>query len=161
MPVKLSDISWFFNSWVTGKRWRSVLVFPFFIFVRQRCLLKVLRFNMRRITINIQLISLWHSKNRSKWKTINSIKFYRHKTTFSLSLSLEEFYFRWLQNSSMEIGETAWIPLIFNHLNWNPNLSRPKPSPNLTQPSKPCQNPAQNSQNCPQMHLIVILQTVI
>ena len=34
---------------------------------------------------------------------------------------LDEFYFRWLENSVIEIGKSALIPLIFHHLNWNPS----------------------------------------
>ena len=34
---------------------------------------------------------------------------------------LDEFYFRWLKNDV--IGNAAKIPLIFNHLNWNPYKS--------------------------------------
>ena len=31
----------------------------------------------------------------------------------------KEFYFRWLENSVIEIEKAAYNPLIFNHLNWN------------------------------------------
>ena len=39
---------------------------------------------------------------------------------------LDEFYFRWFQNSFIDKGKAEWNSLIFNHLNWKPlskNLS--------------------------------------
>ena len=29
----------------------------------------------------------------------------------------DKYYFRWLENSVIEIGKAAKVPLIFNHLN--------------------------------------------
>ena len=37
----------------------------------------------------------------------------------SMKSDIGEFYFRWLENSVIEIGKATKIPLIFNHLNWN------------------------------------------
>ena len=31
-------------------------------------------------------------------------------------VTLNEFYFRWLENSNDEVGKAAWFPLKFNHL---------------------------------------------
>ena len=36
---------------------------------------------------------------------------------------LNEFYFWWLENSVIEIGNTESNPLIFNHLKWNSSKS--------------------------------------
>ena len=33
----------------------------------------------------------------------------------------DDFYFRWLWNSFIEIGKSTSTPLIFNHLKWNPS----------------------------------------
>ena len=33
----------------------------------------------------------------------------------------DKFYFRWLENSVIEIGKAATIVLMSNHLNWNPS----------------------------------------
>ena len=34
-------------------------------------------------------------------------------------MCLDEFHFRWLENSVIEIGKAVSNPMIFNHLNWN------------------------------------------
>ena len=34
------------------------------------------------------------------------------------------FYFRWFENSVIQIGKAAAISLRFNHLNWNPYGSK-------------------------------------
>ena len=38
---------------------------------------------------------------------------------FRMSSFLDEFYFRWWENSVIEIGKAVSIPLMFNHQNWN------------------------------------------
>ena len=39
------------------------------------------------------------------------------------SNTLDKLYFRWLENSVIEIGKAASIALISNHLNWSPVLA--------------------------------------
>jgi len=46
--------------------------------------------------------------------------FFSDHYPLGMFLSLDKFYFRWSENSTIEIGKATEIPLIFNHLNSNP-----------------------------------------
>ena len=65
---------------------------------------------------------------KSNWFPHVKVSFTRYKFlpmnfTVHQCACLDDFNFRWLENSVIEIGKAASIPLIFNHLNKKPSLT--------------------------------------
>ena len=76
----------------------------------------------RHPVFNIQIFTCWllqiNFLLRMRRKLLDTF----NRTHDYLRWAFNEFHFRWLENSVIDIGKAAMFPLIFNHLKWNPFL---------------------------------------